>query len=76
MVTKEEFSNLYEQFSEWQTSQLGQTDGYEYERSFETFVQQLNTSLFKMATNVDEQDKTISERSKKKSKRNTEKYGY
>lgn len=73
MVTKEEFSNLYEQFSEWQKSQECQTDGYEYERSFESFVQQLNKTLFKMATNVDEQDKTISERSKKKSKRNTEK---
>ena len=73
MVTKEEFSKLYEQFSEWQKSQEGQTDGYEYERSFETFVHQLNTTLFKMATNVDERDKTVSERSKKKSKRNTEK---
>lgn len=70
MVTKEEFSNLYEEFSAWQKSQESQTDGYEYERSFEAFVQQMNKNLFKMATNVDEQDKTISERSKKKSKRN------
>ena len=73
MVTKEEFSNLYEQFSEWQKSQEAQTDGYEYERSFETFVHQMNKTLFKMSTHVDESDKTISERSKKKSKRNTEK---
>lgn len=73
MVTKEEFSNLYEQFSEWQKSQEGQTDGYEYERSFESFAQQMNKTLFKMSTHVDESDTTISERSKKKSKRNTEK---
>ena len=67
MVTKEEFSNLYDVFSTWQKSQEGQTDGYEYERSFEEFVRQMNNNLFKMATDVTEQDKVVKEREKKKS---------
>ena len=67
MVTKEEFSNLYELFATWQKSQEGQTDGYEYERSFEAFVRQMKNNLFKMATDVTEQDKVVKEREKKKS---------
>ena len=67
MVTKEEFSNLYDLFSIWQKSQEGQTDGYEYERSFEEFVRQMNNNLFKMATDVTEQDKVVKKREKKKS---------
>ena len=67
MVTREEFSNLYALFSIWQKSQEGQTDGYEYERSFEEFVRQMNNNLFKMATDVTEQDKVVKKREKKKS---------
>jgi hypothetical protein len=71
MVTKENFIELYDQYLKWQKSQAGQTDGYEYERSFETFVQQMNKDLFKMATELPVEDKTKSVRSKKKSRRNT-----
>ena len=67
MVTREEFSNLYALFSIWQKSQEGQTDGYEYERSFEEFVRQMNCNLFKMATDITEREKVVKEREKKKS---------
>jgi hypothetical protein len=70
MVTKERFLELYDQYIIWQKSQEGQTDGYEYERSFETFVQQMNKDLFKITTESDNSDKSIGDRSKKKSKRN------
>ena len=71
MVTKETFSSLYEEFAAWQVSQSGQTDGYEYERSFDEFVRQMNSRLFQMA--VDEAAAEGSEPvegSKKKSRRN------
>lgn len=49
---EEEFRLIYNQFLSWKTSQIGQKDGYEYERSFVEFCQTMNKELFILSTPV------------------------
>jgi hypothetical protein len=46
-----QFNAFYQQFLAWQESQKDQTDGYEFERSFLAFHQQLGQDLLKLALN-------------------------
>jgi hypothetical protein len=52
MQTPEEFCLIYNQFLSWKTSQRGQKDGFEYERSFAELCQTMNKELFALATPV------------------------
>jgi hypothetical protein len=62
METQEqEFQALYSKFLDWQKSQEGQTDGFEYEHSFIEFCHNFNKELLLLAT------KPTAEESKKKS---------
>jgi hypothetical protein len=58
---KKEFQALYTKFLDWQQSQEGQTDGFEYEYSFIEFCRNFNKELLLLAT------KPIEEEPKKKS---------
>lgn len=49
---EEEFRHVYNQFLAWKSSQIGQKDGYEYERSFVELCQVMNKELFSLATPV------------------------
>ena len=57
-----QFNALYSQFLAWQQSQQNQTDGYEFERSFLAFCQQLSQDLLKLTL-----EQTAIDTSKKKS---------
>lgn len=46
---KAEFEALYAKYLTWKTSQEGQTDGYEYERSFVEFCKEFNKGLFELS---------------------------
>lgn len=48
-----QFRALYGQFLTWQQSQQGQTDGYAFEQSFETFTHQLNHHLLALTLQAD-----------------------
>jgi hypothetical protein len=53
-----QFAAFYQPFRAWQESQKGQTDGYEFERSFISFHQQLGQELFKLALTEATQEST------------------
>lgn len=46
MIDESKATALFlEKLRAWQSSQVGQTSGYEYERSYEQFVQSLSSEL-------------------------------
>ena len=52
ILTRSEFGNLYEDYKNWASSQKDQTDGYEYEKSFDDFLQSMGKKLFKETTSA------------------------
>jgi hypothetical protein len=48
---EEEFKVLYQKYLNWQESQEGQTNGYEYEKSFDQFIIEFGKELFQLSTN-------------------------
>ncbi len=65
MKTQEE--KLAKKFQErllaWKTSQAGQTDGYEYERSFAEMMRQIEEEVFKEMAGTKSNDKNKKKRS-------------
>lgn len=49
-----QFRALYGKFLAWQQSQQGQTDGYAFEQSFESFTQELNQQLMAISLQANE----------------------
>ena len=47
---KVQFEVSYTKYLDWKTSQFGQTDGFEYERSFAEFCKKFNKGLFELGT--------------------------
>jgi len=59
MKTQEEklAKKIQERLSAWKKSQKGQTDGYEYERSFAEMMQQIEQEVFKEMTGTELENK-------------------
>jgi|GEM_PF-1331300 len=55
-----EFEALYGKYLTWKSSQSNQMSGYEYERSFASFCEEFNKSLFELSveTETDGQKKS------------------
>lgn len=51
-----------ERLSAWKNSQKGQTDGYEYERSFAEMMHQVESEIFKEMTGTEVRDKNKKKR--------------
>jgi hypothetical protein len=52
ITEKAHFEALYNKYLAWKTSQLTQTDGYSYEKSFVTFCEEFNKELFELSVAV------------------------
>lgn len=72
MLTKEQFTALmYPKYEVWAKTQSEATDGFEYEETFEVMLHELGHSLLQETAgrNARGEEKTVSDREKKKSKR-------
>lgn len=56
ITEKAHFEALYNKYLAWKTSQLTQTDGYSYEKSFVTFCEEFNKELFELSVSVPDAD--------------------
>jgi len=46
-----------ERITTWKKSQIGQTSGYEYERSFTSMIQEIEEEVFQTMTSTNLKDK-------------------
>jgi len=53
---------IRERLSAWKSSQKGQTDGYEYERSFAEMMRQIEQDVFKEMTGTELRNKNKKKR--------------
>jgi hypothetical protein len=57
ITEKAHFEALYNKYLAWKSSQITQTDGYVYEKSFVTFCEEFNKELFELSVSVPDSKK-------------------
>lgn len=56
--SEEKLAEMFkERISAWKKSQMGQTNGYEYERSFAEMMQEIEEEVFQEMTSTELKDK-------------------